>query len=144
MRTAHVGFIIAHGRKVMKAKYTVALAMTASFVLGGLAVQGLHAQAKPPGYYVAEITVKDQDAYMKEFVPPATKSLQERGGKFVIRGGKTMSMQGAPPAPRVVVLQFDSMDKAEAWWNSSAQKAAQAIGDKYATFRAYIVEGVTP
>jgi len=44
--------------------------MAASFVLGGLAVQGLHAQAKPPGYYVAEITVNNQDAYMKEFVPP--------------------------------------------------------------------------
>jgi len=34
------------------------------------------------------------------------------------------------------------MDKAQAWWNSPAQKAAQAIGDKYATFRSYIVEGV--
>ena len=44
----------------MKSKYTVALAMAASFALGSLAVQGLHAQAKPPGYYVGEITVKDQ------------------------------------------------------------------------------------
>ncbi len=126
----------------MKTKYTVALAMAASFALGGLAVQGLHAQAKPAGYYVGEITVKDQVGYMKEFVPPATKSFQDQGGKFVIRGGKTISTQGAPPAPRVVVIQFDTIDKAQAWWNSPAQKAAQAIGDKYATFRSYIVEGV--
>jgi uncharacterized protein (DUF1330 family) len=126
----------------MNTKYTVALAMAASFALGGLAVQGLHAQAKPPGYYVAEITVNNQDAYMKDFVPLATKSLQESGGKFVIRGGKTIATQGAAPAPRVVVIQFASLDQAQAWWNSPAQKAAQAIGDKYATFHSFLVEGL--
>jgi hypothetical protein len=33
------------------------------------------------------------------------------------------------------------MDKAQAWMNSPANKAAQAIGDKYGTFRGYAVEG---
>lgn len=126
----------------MNTKYTVALAMAAGFALGGLAVQGLHAQAKPAGYYIGEITVKDQDGYMKEFVPLAMKSLQESGGKFLIRGGKTIATQGSAPAPRVVVIQFDSLDKAEAWWNSPTEKAATAIGDKYATFRTFLVEGV--
>jgi uncharacterized protein (DUF1330 family) len=79
---------------------------------------------------------------MKDFVPPAIKASQEYGAKFIIRGGKTMATQGAAPSPRVVVIQFDSLDKAEAWWNSPAQKAAQAIGDKYATFRSFLVEGL--
>jgi uncharacterized protein (DUF1330 family) len=119
-----------------------ALTLLAGIAIGAATVHSLHAQAKPPGYYVVEITVKDQNGYMKEFVPPATKSLQDQGGKFVIRGGKTIAAQGAPPAPRVVVIQFDSLDKAQAWWNSPAQKAAQAIGDKYATFRGFLVEGL--
>jgi uncharacterized protein (DUF1330 family) len=126
----------------MKRHLTLALTLFAGIAIGGVAVHSPHAQAKPPGYYVAEIAVKDQDAYAKEFIPVATKSLQEQGGKFVIRGGKTVATQGAPPAPRVVVLQFESLDKAEAWWNSPAQKAAQAIGDKYATFRSFLVEGL--
>ncbi len=126
----------------MKRLLTPALTLFAGIAIGAVAVHSLHAQAKPPGYYIAEITVKDQDGYMKEFVPPATKSLQESGGKFVIRGGKTVATQGAAPAPRVVVIQFDSLDKAEAWWNSPAQKTAQAIGDKYGTFRSFIVEGL--
>jgi uncharacterized protein (DUF1330 family) len=120
----------------------VGVAALAGAALGGAAVQTLHAQAKPPGYYIAEITVKDQDGYMKEFVPPAVKSGQEGGAKFLVRGGKTDTLQGAAPAPRVVVIQFDSVDKLQAWWNSPAQKSAQAIGDKYATFRAYAVEGL--
>jgi uncharacterized protein (DUF1330 family) len=118
------------------------LTLLAGVAIGAFAVHGLHAQAKPAGYYVAEITMKDQDAYMKEFVPPAEQSRQDGGGKFLVRGGKPISTQGAPPAPRVVVIQFDSMDKAQAWWNSSAQKSAQAIGDKYATFRSYLAEGL--
>ena len=81
---------------------------------------------------------------MKEFIPAAEKSRQEAGGKFLARGGKAMTLQGAAPAPRVVVIQFDNLDKAQAWWNSSAQKSAQAIGDKYSTFRSYTVEGVSP
>jgi uncharacterized protein (DUF1330 family) len=56
------------------------------------------------------------------------------GGKYVVRGGKTTSFQGTPPASRVVVLQFESMDKAQAWWDSPGRKNSQTIGDKYATF----------
>ena len=128
----------------MKTKYTVALAMAASFALGALAVQGLHAQAKPPGYVVVEVAVTDKDSYAKEFIPPAAKAIEEGGGKYVVRGGKTTSFQGTPPASRVVVLQFESMDKAQAWWDSPGRKNSQTIGDKYATFRIFAVEGATP
>jgi uncharacterized protein (DUF1330 family) len=44
----------------------------------------------------------------------------------------------------VVVLQFDIVDKAQAFWNSPGRKSAQSVGDKYATTRAFVVEGVTP
>jgi uncharacterized protein (DUF1330 family) len=62
----------------------------------------------------------------------------------VVRGGNIVVTQGAPPAARIVVLQFASIDRAQGWWNSQAQKEAQVIGDKYATFRSYIVEGLAP
>lgn len=128
----------------MKTKYTVALAMAASFAFGALAVQGLHAQAKPAGYVVVEVAVTDKDGYAKEFIPPAAKAIEEGGGKYVVRGGKTTSFQGTPPASRIVVLQFESMDKAQAWWDSPGRKNSQTIGDKYATFRIFAVEGATP
>jgi hypothetical protein len=47
----------------MKTHYTVAFAMLAGFGLGAVAVQGLHAQAKPPVYSVAEVDIVDQAAY---------------------------------------------------------------------------------
>lgn len=127
----------------MKAQYKVALAMLGSAALGGLAVQGLHAQSKPMGYVIAENIVNDQAAYSKDFAPVIGKTIEEAGGKFLARGGKTIPMHGTPPAPRVVIVQFDSLDKAQAWANSPDAKAAFAIGAKYATLNDYIVEGVS-
>ena len=128
----------------MKKFLTPALTLIAGVAIGAVIVQGLHAQARMPGFYIAEINVKNQDAYATEFIPAALKALQEASGKFVVRGGSIVATQGAPPASRIVVLQFASIDKAQNWWNSQAQKEAQVIGDKYATFRSYIVEGLAP
>ena len=48
----------------MKIQYTVALSMLAGIGLGAVAVQGLHAQAKPPAYFVIEINkVTDAEGF---------------------------------------------------------------------------------
>ena len=50
----------------MKTNYKVAIALIAGAAIGGAAIQGLHAQAKPPVYVVGENTVTNVDAYVKE------------------------------------------------------------------------------
>jgi uncharacterized protein (DUF1330 family) len=123
---------------------TVGLAMIASAALGAAVVQTLHAQAKPPAYNVVEITIKDQDGYNKEYLPLVTKAITDAGGKFIVRGGKTISYEGAAPAPRVVVVQFENLDKLQALYNSASYKDAIAVGDKYSTQRIFGVEGISP
>jgi uncharacterized protein (DUF1330 family) len=123
---------------------SVALAMVASAALGAATVETLYAQAKPPAYNIAEITIKDQDGYNREYLPLITKAITDGGGKFIVRGGKTIPYEGAAPAPRVVVVQFKSLDKLQALYNSSAYKEAIAIGGKYATQRIFGVEGISP
>ena len=49
----------------MKTSCTATLAMLAGCTFGAVAVEGLHAQAKPPIYYVVEIDTTDSDAYAK-------------------------------------------------------------------------------
>ena len=58
----------------MKAR--IALGMAMSFALGALAVQALHAQVKPPVYYIAEVDVTDLEGYVKEFAPKAATSAE--------------------------------------------------------------------
>ena len=61
----------------MKSNYKIAAAVIASFVLGVAAVNVLHAQAKLPAYVVAEIDVKDQDGYTKDFLPKAQANIKK-------------------------------------------------------------------
>ena len=72
----------------MKTRYTVALAMLTGAAIGGAAVQGLHAQAKPPVYSVTEIDVTNVEAYTKEYAPLAQASIKKSGGKLLAAGQK--------------------------------------------------------
>ena len=131
----------------MKARYKVALAMLASAALGGLAVQGLHAQAKPPVYYIAEIDVSNPDAYAKEYAPKAQANIKSHGGRFVAiggaaaTGGQVTAFDGDAPK-RVVVQVWDSMAKIQAWRADPEYKELRKIGEKYAKFRAFSVDGL--
>jgi uncharacterized protein (DUF1330 family) len=128
----------------MKTRYTIALAVVAGVAIGSTGTQLLRAQPKPMGYVIAENVVNNQDAYGKDFAPVIGKTIQDAGGKFLVRGGTTIAIHGAAPAPRVVIVQFETLDKAQAWADSPAAKAAFAIGEKYATLHDYAVEGVAP
>ena len=126
----------------MQAKYKIALALAAGFALGAGAIHGLHAAASPPAYVVTEITVKDEDGYKKDFLPLAQKAIDDNGGKYIAGGfNKTFAITGEPPADRVVILQFENMEKVKGW-RDAARDAQENIGSKYATFRTFAVEGV--
>jgi uncharacterized protein (DUF1330 family) len=128
----------------MRTRYTVALSIIAGLALGVTTIEVLHAQAKPVAYAIVLNTVNNQEKYMSDFAPAITKALQDAGGKYIVRGGKSIPVHGAAPAPRVVVVQFESLDKAQAWADSPAAKAAYAVGEKYATLNDFLVEGVSP
>jgi uncharacterized protein (DUF1330 family) len=129
-------------KTIMKTRFTVALSMLAGTAIGAVAVQGLHAQAKPPVYTVSEIQVMNPDAYMKEFAPVAQASIKAAGGKF-LAGGPGTALEGSlPPATRVTIQMWDSLEQAQAWRNGPDYKKAREIGDKYAKFRAIAVVGM--
>jgi len=120
----------------------ITLALVTGFGLGAVAVQGLHAQAKPPVYYIAEIEVTNLDAYTKEYAPKAQAIIKAAGGRLLAAGQKVTSIEGAPPKPRVAVQVWDSMEKIKAWRDSAEFKEIRKVGDKYAKFRSFTVEGL--
>ncbi len=126
----------------MKTHYTIALSLFAGAALGAGAIQALYAQAKPPIYYVAEIDVKDVEGYTKEYAPLAQASIKANGGRFLAVGQKVTSIEGDPPKPRVAIQVWDSMDQIQKWRNSPEYKKAREIGEKYAKFRAFTIEGL--
>jgi uncharacterized protein (DUF1330 family) len=120
--------------EVMRAKYNVALALAAGFVVGAGAIQALHAQAKP-SYVLAMINVKDEDGYKNNFLKEAQKQIADHGGKYVAGGfNKTTALTGSPPN-RVVLIRFDSLDKVKAWQDGGARDLQEKTGAKYADFQ---------
>jgi len=126
----------------MRTRYVVALAVSVGFGLGVMTVQTLHAQAKPPIYYVAEIDVSNLDAYTKEYAPKAQALIKASGGRLLAAGQNVTSIEGAPAKKRVAIQVWDSMEKIQAWRNSAEFKEIRKIGEKYAKFRSFTVEGL--
>lgn len=125
----------------MKTYYAVGLAMLAGFGLGAIADQGLHAQAQPPVYTVAEIDVTDQATY-STFAQKAQAAIKAAGGKILAAGSKTTSIEGDPPKSRVVIQQWASLEQYKAYRNSAAFKEVLPLRDKAAKFRSFAVEGL--
>src|SRR6516225_5554636 len=127
--------------KRMKTYYTVGLSMVVGIGIGAVAVQTLHAQAKPPVYTVSEIDVTNVDAYNKEYVSLAREAIKKAGGKLVAVSQDATTLEGTPQKSRVAINGWDSLEKAKAWRDSAEYKKAREVGDKYAKFRSYVVEG---
>ena len=126
----------------MKIQYSVPLAMLAGIGIGAVAVQTLHAQVKPPVYIIGEIDVTNVEGYTKEYAPKVQAILKAAGARFLAAGQKVTAIEGEPPKPRVTVHVWDSLDKFQAAYNSAELKEVRKIGDKYAKFRVFAVEGL--
>src|ERR1700722_8463714 len=127
--------------EVMKSRFTISLAILAGVGIGAVAVQTLHAQSKPPVYFVGETEISNQDAYAKEYLPLVIADIKANGGRY-IAAGKATPLEGDPQKTRIVVIAFDSLEKIQAWRGSEAFKTARKIGDKYAKYRSYALEGM--
>jgi hypothetical protein len=70
----------------MKAILKTSMAVACGLLVGGGAVQLLHAQSKPPAFVVAEIAVKDKQGYEENYLKATTKDISNHGGKYLAGG----------------------------------------------------------
>jgi len=123
----------------MKIEYLLVEALLA-IVVSTAAVRDLNAQIQAPAYVIAKIDVTDSEAF-KEYAPRVQPSFAPFGGRYVVRGGKAESLAGEPPK-RVVVLAFDTMERAQSWYASPEYEALKALRDKAGKARIFVVEGL--
>ncbi|MDH4144147.1 MAG: DUF1330 domain-containing protein [Acidimicrobiia bacterium] len=96
-----------------------------------------------PAYIIGEVEVTDPEAYAP-YMPKAQASIEAAGGRYVVRGGDVDSLEGAPPAGRIVVLEFESMDAARAWYHGAEYQAALPLRQAASNGRLFLVDGVAP
>jgi uncharacterized protein (DUF1330 family) len=125
----------------MKAKYAIALALV-SGMCGAAAVQGLHAQTvTKKAYTVSEL--ETLDAKLAADVAVRIAKAQEGAGGHNLKtgGGKVTVLEGPPPPQRIAITEWESLAKAEAFFNSKAWNDLGPDRDKaLKTIRRYAVE----
>ena len=92
-------------------------------------------------YVIAQVEVTDPGAferYRREV--PAT--LVPFGGRFIVRGGATETLEGDWQPKRLVIIEFPDRATAHAWWNSQAYAAPKALRQQSARTQLLVVEGV--
>jgi uncharacterized protein (DUF1330 family) len=129
----------------MNRNITLGLTLVAGAALGAAAVQTLHAQATPHAFVVASPNPSDQDGYAKNYAAFVGGTIKSFSGRYLVRGGKRVVFNGNPP--NIVIIEFDSLDKAQAWRDSAAYKALIPARDKAigtGTYSSMAIEGVLP
>jgi uncharacterized protein (DUF1330 family) len=92
-------------------------------------------------YIIVQVDVKDPARYerYKSLVPP---SFQKYGGRFVVRGGKTETLEGNWAPKRFVIVEFPSVEQAKAWWASPEYAEAKALRQATAETHMIVAEGL--
>jgi uncharacterized protein (DUF1330 family) len=94
----------------------------------------------PKGYILTEVTVTDP-ALFETYRPLASASIAAFGGKYLVRGGATETLEGSGKTARMVLLEFPTPERAMEWYRSAQYQEALAIRLKAATTEASLLTG---
>jgi len=94
-------------------------------------------------YIVAQVNVTDTGRYddYRKMVPA---TLEQYGGRFLVRGGDVDKLEGEWNPSRLVVIEFDSAEQARAWWASQEYAPAKALRQQASLTGMILVEGCNP
>lgn len=96
-----------------------------------------------PAYIVVEISVHDQEGF-SEYAETAPATIAQYGGSFIAMDGSPDSVEGEPPNGNVVLIQFPSVEQAQAWLGSPEYGVVKGLRHATADTRQILVEGLAP
>jgi len=92
-------------------------------------------------YFTVEIKeVFDKEKYM-QYVSKVPPIVEKFGGRYVVRGGKTITIAGDWNPMRFIIIEFENIEKFNAWWNSPEYRAVAPLREQSAKTNAIVAEG---
>lgn len=92
-------------------------------------------------YMLAKIEVTDPEKY-KGYMAATPGIIEKFGGRFIVRGGEKVTLEGPEETHRVVLLEFPSLEQAQAFYNSPEYQAAKKLREGAATGQFIVLDGV--
>ena len=92
-------------------------------------------------YVIAEIEIIDAQAF-EDYRREVPSTLARYGGRFVVRGGQSETLEGTWQPKRLVVIEFPDRAAAKAWWSSSEYAGPKALRQRAARTELLVIDGV--
>jgi uncharacterized protein (DUF1330 family) len=130
----------------MKTNHKLVLAVVVGILIGVAGAKTIHAQQEkaPPGYVVSEADAILDIPTVQKYGQGVAETLAPFNHNFIVRGGKPQSLDGGEAPKGVVVIAFDSVEKAREWYESPAYQAIKPLRQSSTKGSMFIVEGITP
>jgi uncharacterized protein (DUF1330 family) len=121
----------------MKMKLIGALLLMVGVVVGR--AWGAQDAAKK-AYVIGQIDVSNPQQY-GEYAKQSPDIIAKHGGRFIARAGRTVTLEGPAARSRVVIIEYPSFERAQAWFNSPEYQKAKKQREGAANAQFIVVEG---
>lgn len=91
-------------------------------------------------YVIVNVATVDPAKY-QTYKDLAQRAVAQYGGRYLARGGTLTVLEGAWAPTRIVVLTFETSERAIEWWNSPEYAPAKALRQQISTTDLIVVDG---
>ena len=92
-------------------------------------------------YLLARVEITDWDRY-KEYTKKTPGVIAKYGGRFIVRAGDMVTLEGPEETRRVVLIEFPSLEKAKEFYYSKEYQEAKKLREGAATGQFLVIDGV--
>jgi len=92
-------------------------------------------------YFIADVDVTDPEVF-EQYRGQVGATIEKYGGKYLVRGGAVEKMEGDWTPNRLVIVEFESMERAKEWYYSEEYKGPMALRHKSANTKLIFVAGL--
>ena len=92
-------------------------------------------------YLIVDNEITDQ-ADFNTYIAEIPRVVEAHGGRFLVRGGATQLVEGTRTPHRVVVIEFDDLERAQNFVNDPEYARLAEIRTRSTVTTTIIVEGV--
>jgi uncharacterized protein (DUF1330 family) len=92
-------------------------------------------------YVIVETDITDPERY-EEYKAATPATIAAGGGRYLVRGGEHVVLEGDWQPTRLVVLEFEDLAAAKRWYESEGYSGARKLREGAAHMRMVAVQGV--
>jgi uncharacterized protein (DUF1330 family) len=91
-------------------------------------------------YVIVQAEVGNWERF-KEYLKASPGIIAQHGGKYIVRGGEQIVLEGGGAAKRIVIIEFPSLQQAQEWYSSEEYQRLKSLRQGVATGSLIAVEG---